>query len=350
MAEGGTHAAPGRVHAPLPEPRRRHVRGRDGEIGRRRLRMGRHGDVGRPRQRRLPGSRHRQRRRAEPRLPQQGRRDVREDGEDGPRGREVHGRARGPRRRRRRAPGRLHRELPRDGPRARIQGQGHVLHDARRVQGAGQPDAPEPRRLEIRGRDGGERHAGSGQQDDRRGRARLRRRRAAPTSTSRTTSGATRSSTTRAADVSATSRTRPAPGYPEEGSATAFGRRTRSGMGLVATDFDGDGRPDLYVTNYANEPDTLYRNVEGATFAESEREAFGGDHDPVLPLSKWGVVALDCDNDGGTTSRSRAARSSRASSRSSRSGSIRRVGTSPSARGATRSGSSSSTTRARPGR
>ncbi|HQQ77004.1 MAG TPA: VCBS repeat-containing protein, partial [Thermoanaerobaculia bacterium] len=43
-------------------------------------------------------------------------------------------------------------------------------------------------------------------------------------------------------------------GFPEEGSVTAFGRKTRSGMGLVATDFDGDGRPDLYVTNYANEP------------------------------------------------------------------------------------------------
>ena len=87
-------------------------------------------------------------------------------------------------------------------------------------------------------------------------------------------------------------------GYPEEGSATAFGRKTRSGMGLAVADFDGDGRPDLYVTNYANEPNTLYRNVEGATFAESEREAFGGDHDPTLPLSKWGVVAVDYDNDG----------------------------------------------------
>jgi hypothetical protein len=87
-------------------------------------------------------------------------------------------------------------------------------------------------------------------------------------------------------------------GYPEEGSVTAFGRKTRSGMGLVATDLDGDGRPDLYVTNFAGEPDTLYRNVEGAVFAECDREAFGGDHDPVLPLSKWGVVALDWDNDG----------------------------------------------------
>ena len=69
-------------------------------------------------------------------------------------------------------------------------------------------------------------------------------------------------------------------------------------MGLAVADFDGDGRPDLFVTNYANEPNTLYRNVEGATFAESEREAFGGDHDPSIPLSGWGTVAIDWDNDG----------------------------------------------------
>ena len=86
-------------------------------------------------------------------------------------------------------------------------------------------------------------------------------------------------------------------GYPPEGP-TAFGRRTRSGMGLVATDLDGDGRPDLYVTNYALEPDTLYRNVEGQLFEEADRAAFGGDRDPTLPLSKWGAVALDYDNDG----------------------------------------------------
>src|SRR5664280_1052968 len=69
-------------------------------------------------------------------------------------------------------------------------------------------------------------------------------------------------------------------------------------IGAVALDYDGDGKTDLYVTNYANEPNTLYRNVEGATFAESEIEAFGGGNDPVLPLSKWGVAALDWDNDG----------------------------------------------------
>jgi enediyne biosynthesis protein E4 len=86
-------------------------------------------------------------------------------------------------------------------------------------------------------------------------------------------------------------------GLPQEGP-TAFGRMTRSGMGIVAEDLDGDGRPDLFVTNYANEPNTLLRNVEGTVFEQAERAAFGGDHDPSIPLSGWGVVAFDYDDDG----------------------------------------------------
>jgi len=86
-------------------------------------------------------------------------------------------------------------------------------------------------------------------------------------------------------------------GFPAD-AMTAFGRKTRSGMGIVAADLDGDGRPDLFVTNYAAEPNTLYRNVEGQLFEETDRAAFGGDHDPSIPLSAWGVVAIDYDNDG----------------------------------------------------
>ncbi|MCC6132137.1 MAG: CRTAC1 family protein [Acidobacteria bacterium] len=86
-------------------------------------------------------------------------------------------------------------------------------------------------------------------------------------------------------------------GYPQDGP-TAFGRRTRSGMGLAATDLDGDGMPDLFVTNYANEPNTLLRNVEGLVFEQAERPAFGGDADPSIPLVGWGTVAVDYDNDG----------------------------------------------------
>ncbi len=86
-------------------------------------------------------------------------------------------------------------------------------------------------------------------------------------------------------------------GYPEQGP-TAFGRKTRSGMGLVATDLDGDGRADLVVTNYAGEPNTIYRNVEGQVFAQAEDTAYGPGGDPTLALSKWGIVAADVDDDG----------------------------------------------------
>ncbi|KAA0254381.1 MAG: CRTAC1 family protein [Acidobacteria bacterium] len=86
-------------------------------------------------------------------------------------------------------------------------------------------------------------------------------------------------------------------GYPQEGP-TAFGRKTRSGMGLVATDLDGDERTDLLITNFGGEPNSLYRNVEGEVFEQSERSAFGGDQDPSIPLVGWGTIALDYDDDG----------------------------------------------------
>ncbi len=86
-------------------------------------------------------------------------------------------------------------------------------------------------------------------------------------------------------------------GYPQDGP-TAFGRRTRSGMGLVAQDLDGDGRPDLVVTNFATEPNTFYRNVEGTVFEQADRQVFGGAEDPTLPVPKWGIVAIDYDDDG----------------------------------------------------
>ena len=77
---------------------------------------------------------------------------------------------------------------------------------------------------------------------------------------------------------------------------TAFGRKYRSGMGLASADYDGDGRPDLFITNFANEPNTLYRNVDGQLFENVEEKA--GLAAPSLPLSAWGCNFLDYDNDG----------------------------------------------------
>ncbi len=77
---------------------------------------------------------------------------------------------------------------------------------------------------------------------------------------------------------------------------TAFGRRYRSGMGLGVADYDGDGRPDLFITNFAREPSTLYRNVEGQLFEETDAQA--GLAALSISYSKWGCNFFDYDNDG----------------------------------------------------
>lgn len=92
-------------------------------------------------------------------------------------------------------------------------------------------------------------------------------------------------------DVSAQTGTDAPPDGP-----TAFGRRHRSGMGLAIADYDGDGWPDLFITNFANEPNTLYRNVEGELF--EERDVQAGLAAPSVPLSAWGCNFFDWDNDG----------------------------------------------------
>jgi enediyne biosynthesis protein E4 len=82
---------------------------------------------------------------------------------------------------------------------------------------------------------------------------------------------------------------------PTEGQ-TAFGRKYRSGMGLAVADYDGDGWPDLFVTNFANEPNTLFHNLDGQLFEETDAKA--GLAAPSIPLSAWGCEFFDYDNDG----------------------------------------------------
>ena len=70
----------------------------------------------------------------------------------------------------------------------------------------------------------------------------------------------------------------------------------RAGMGIAVGDPDGDGRPDILVTNFAGEPKTLYRNVEGALFDDAT-EASGVER-PSLPYVLWGTDIVDLDDDG----------------------------------------------------
>ena len=55
------------------------------------------------------------------------------------------------------------------------------------------------------------------------------------------------------------------------------------GMGACAGDYDGDGRPDLYVTN--DGPNALYRNNGGGTFTDVTAAARVGD--PRWSAGRW---------------------------------------------------------------
>jgi hypothetical protein len=65
------------------------------------------------------------------------------------------------------------------------------------------------------------------------------------------------------------------------------------GLGVVATDVNNDGRPDLYVSNDFFERDYLYINNGNGTFSEAiDRQM------PVISFFSMGLDAADLDNDG----------------------------------------------------
>jgi enediyne biosynthesis protein E4 len=72
--------------------------------------------------------------------------------------------------------------------------------------------------------------------------------------------------------------------------------RTYAGMGVDFADYNNDGRPDIVVTDLANQRYALYRNDgEGSFSYASNTEGIGR---MTLVHSGWGVRFLDYDNDG----------------------------------------------------
>jgi len=65
------------------------------------------------------------------------------------------------------------------------------------------------------------------------------------------------------------------------------------GLGVVASDLDGDGCPDLYVANDFQEDDFLYHNNCDGTFTESIATSIGH-----TSHASMGVDAADFNNDG----------------------------------------------------
>jgi len=71
----------------------------------------------------------------------------------------------------------------------------------------------------------------------------------------------------------------------------------QAGMGIAAGDVDADGRVDLFVTHFAEDSSTLYRNLGDCLFQDVSR-TFGISQPTYAPLS-WGTCLMDLDLDGG---------------------------------------------------
>jgi len=67
-------------------------------------------------------------------------------------------------------------------------------------------------------------------------------------------------------------------------------------MGVSIGDYDRDGRLDLIVTNFADDYNTIYRKNADGTFTDVTRAT--KTVEPGLPYLKWGVKFFDYDNDG----------------------------------------------------
>ncbi|MGC8642041.1 MAG: FG-GAP-like repeat-containing protein [Isosphaeraceae bacterium] len=70
----------------------------------------------------------------------------------------------------------------------------------------------------------------------------------------------------------------------------------QAGMGIACGDLDRDGRPDLAVTNFFGESITFFRNLGGATFADLSLRV--GVKAPSRFLLGFGAVFFDGNNDG----------------------------------------------------
>jgi enediyne biosynthesis protein E4 len=71
--------------------------------------------------------------------------------------------------------------------------------------------------------------------------------------------------------------------------------REQAGMGTTIADYNGDGRPDIFKTNFSDDTPTLYRNDGEGLFSDVTFAAGLGLHTQYLG---WGTMFFDFDNDG----------------------------------------------------
>ena len=80
-------------------------------------------------------------------------------------------------------------------------------------------------------------------------------------------------------------------GYSEDGKAQA-------GMGTNAADLDGDGSLEILVTNFAFEPNNLFRRITPGAYVDDTYALGLGE--ASLPTLGFGITAADFDGDGDT--------------------------------------------------
>lgn len=81
----------------------------------------------------------------------------------------------------------------------------------------------------------------------------------------------------------------------EAGAAYSADGKPQAGMGVSAGDYDCDGKFDIIKTNFAGDTSSLYRNLGGNFFEDTTFQAGLGKNTRFLG---WGVMFLDFDNDG----------------------------------------------------
>jgi hypothetical protein len=82
----------------------------------------------------------------------------------------------------------------------------------------------------------------------------------------------------------------------EAGCAYAESGVPLAGMGIAVGDYDNDGREDLFVTNFSNQPNTLYRNLGHGRFEDVSMAA--GVALPHMHFLSFGCEFFDYDADG----------------------------------------------------
>ena len=82
---------------------------------------------------------------------------------------------------------------------------------------------------------------------------------------------------------------------PDAGVAFDEDGREQAGMGTAIGDYDGDGWPDIFKTNFSDDRSSLYRNNQDGTFNATIFDAGLGLNTRYLG---WGAAFLDADNSG----------------------------------------------------